>query len=315
MTTSRTKRATTGGAPPSWRRLVLLLVGVLVLVLPATMALASNSTSEDRRSDQAEKADEGAGGDNSHCEDEESGPGHSDCKPDNNPKPDNPPCDADHGHPGDNAKQCQEGPENPGSCDDGIDNDGDGDTDGDDSDCVEEPCDDADDDGVCDEDDTEGPPGDPSCEDGFDNDGDGDTDGDDSDCVEEPCDDADDDGICDEDDTEGPPGDPSCEDGFDNDGDGATDGDDTDCQGGPPENLCTAAADDPGLPLTEDTLGQTLWDSGLDALDPLTEDPERNGPLSGAIGDAGTDTPLEPVTDEVACAVDLLINESTGADL
>ena len=95
--------------------------------------------------------------------------------------------------------------------------------------------------------------------------------------------------------------------------DGVEDG--SDDTGGGEENLCTAAADDPGLPLTEDTLGQTLWDSGLDALSPLTEDPERNGALSGPIGDAGTGTPLEPVTDEVSCAVDLLIDESLGGDL
>ena len=35
----------------------------------------------------------------------------------------------------------------------------------------------------------------------------------------------------------------------------------------------------------------------------------------GAIGDGGTGTPLEPVTDEVACAVDLLIDEELGGDL
>ncbi len=78
-------------------------------------------------------------------------------------------------------------------------------------------------------------------------------------------------------------------------------------------DVCTAANNDPGL-LTDDTLGQTLYDSGLN-VSPLFEDPDADGPLSGAIYDGGTDTPLEPVTDEVGCAVDLLIDQSTGADL
>ena len=142
---------------------------------------------------------------------------------------------------------------------------------------------------------TEGPPGDETCSDGIDNDNDGKTDQEDEDCQE----------------PEGPPGDPTCSDGIDNDGDGLVDEDDPDCQnGGNGENLCTAAAGDPGL-LTEDTLGQTLWDSGLDALSPLTEDPERNGVISGPLGTAFEDTPLEVVGDEAACAVDLLLDENT----
>ena len=80
-----------------------------------------------------------------------------------------------------------------------------------------------------------------------------------------------------------------------------------------PADPCTAAAGDPGL-LTDDTLGQTLWDAGLQ-IPPLTEDPDANGPLSGAIYDGGNGSGLEPVTDEVACLVDLLIDESTGIDL
>ena len=80
-----------------------------------------------------------------------------------------------------------------------------------------------------------------------------------------------------------------------------------------PAGNCTAGAGDPGL-LTDDTLGQTLYDGGLN-VSPLFEDPEANGPISGAVYDGGNGTPLEPVTDEVACAVDLLIDESTGGDL
>ena len=164
------------------------------------------------------------------------------------------------------------------------------------------------------------PGGDPECSDGIDNDEDGQTDHPDDDGCQTP-----------DDDDERPAGDgegDSCEGaGGDTDEDGVC-GDDDQCpdQAGPVDNdgcpdnggvqnLCTAAAEDPGLPLTEDTLGQTLWDGGLDALSPLTEDPERDGALSGPIGDAGTGTPLEPVTDEAACAVDLLIDSELGGDL
>ncbi len=78
-------------------------------------------------------------------------------------------------------------------------------------------------------------------------------------------------------------------------------------------NVCTGDAGDPGI-LGPDTIAQQLWDGGLQ-VPPLTEDPEANGPLSGAIHDGGDGTPLEPVTDEVSCLVDLLIDETTEADL
>ena len=81
----------------------------------------------------------------------------------------------------------------------------------------------------------------------------------------------------------------------------------------PAADPCTAAAGDPGL-LTENTLGQELWDAGLQ-IPPLTEDPDADGPLSGAIYDGGNGTGLEPVTDEVACVVDFLIDQSVGFDL
>ena len=89
--------------------------------------------------------------------------------------------------------------------------------------------------------------------------------------------------------------------------------------GGPPApapaDPCTAEAGDPGI-LTEDTLAQTLYDAGLSALSPLVEDPDADGPISGAIYDAGNGTALEPLTDEVACLVDLLIDPAAlGFDL
>ena len=86
--------------------------------------------------------------------------------------------------------------------------------------------------------------------------------------------------------------------------------DDPACDPGPEVDPCTGGAGDPGL-LTDDTLGQTLFGGGLD-LDPLTEDPDADGAISGALHDAGTGTPLEPLTDEAACAVDLLISGGTS---
>jgi hypothetical protein len=100
-------------------------------------------------------------------------------------------------------------------------------------------------------------------------------------------------------------------DGNDQDADADQDADvdgDLDTDG---ENLCTAAAGDPGL-LTTDTMGQTLWDGGISALNPLTEDPERNGVISGPLGDAFTGTPLEVVGDELACLIDLLLDENVS---
>jgi hypothetical protein len=79
----------------------------------------------------------------------------------------------------------------------------------------------------------------------------------------------------------------------------------------PSADPCTAAAGDPGL-LTTDTLGQTLWDGGLSALSPLTEDPDRNGVISGPLSDALTGTPLEVVGDEVGCLLDLLLDENVS---
>jgi hypothetical protein len=247
--------------------------------------------------------------------------------------------------------KCEEetlNPENPeaGNCDDGIDNDGDGLIDDDDPDCQGETgenpgagnCSDGidnDGDGLIDGDDpdcqTPENPGAGNCSDGIDNDGDGLVDGDDPDCNTETgenpgagnCDDGidnDGDGLIDADDpdcqtpTPENPGAGNCDDGIDNDGDGLIDADDPDCQGPPVTNLCTGAAGDPGL-LTDDTLGQTLWDGGLDALNPLTEDPERNGAISGPLGDALTGTPLEVIGDEASCAVDLLLDENTFPDL
>ena len=187
-----------------------------------------------------------------------------------------------------------------GECEDGLDNDGDGATDADDLACQQPGCLPSSQTPQKCAEETVSPeaPEAGNCEDGVDNDGDGLTDADDPDCQTT---------------TPENPGAGNCEDGVDNDGDGLTDADDPDCQTSS-ATLCTAAGGDPGL-LTEDTLGQTLNDSGLDALSPLTEDPERNGALSGPLGEALTDTPLEPVGDEASCAVDLLLDEETFPDL
>jgi hypothetical protein len=207
-------------------------------------------------------------------------------------------------------------PGNGGNCGDTIDNDNDGYTDAADPGCDQPGCEPS---GVqpkkCQED-TDNQPVD-DCADGLDNDHDGYTDAADPDCQEG--------GSGDEvnDDSTTPD---DCADGLDNDGDGLIDANDPDCQDGgsgnedtdntppPAVNKCTAGTHDPGI-LTPDTLGQTLFDAGLN-FSPLFEDPEADGPLSGAIYDGGNGTPLEPVTDEVSCVVDLLFDGAAlGADL
>jgi hypothetical protein len=206
-------------------------------------------------------------------------------------------------------KKCQEDTDNQpvDDCADGLDNDHDGYTDAADPDCQEG--------GSGDEVNDDSTPDD--CADGLDNEGDGYTDAADPDCQEG--------GSGDEvnDDSTTPD---DCADGLDNDGDGLIDAADPDCQDGgsgnedtdntppPAVNKCTAGTHDPGI-LTPDTLGQTLFDAGLN-FSPLFEDPEADGPLSGAIYDGGNGTPLEPVTDEVSCVVDLLFDGAAlGADL
>ena len=179
---------------------------------------------------------------------------------------------------------CTEGPQGDPSCSDGIDNDRDTAVDNLDPDCKEDA--------------SQGPNA-ATCHDGLDNDRDGLIDGADPDCQT----------------PEGPPGNPTCSDGIDNDGDGLIDADDPGCQ---PPDPCTAAAGDPGL-LTDDTLGQTLWDSGL-MIPPLTEDPDRDGAITGPLGDAfqppdGPLAALEPLGDEATCAGDLALDQDALPDL
>ena len=203
----------------------------------------------------------------------------------------------------DDDPDCNEGAQDGEFCDDDIDNDGDGLTDEDDPDC------------------NEGAQDGEFCDDDIDNDGDGLTDGDDPDCTEdeEVCDDEvdnDGDGLVDDDDPDCAPAAEVCNDGLDNDGDGLIDGADPDCV---VADACTAGAGDPGI-LTEDTLGQTLWD-GADPspgglkdvpIPGLFEDPDADGELSGAIYEAGNGQEFEPLTDELACAIDLLIDQNVA---
>lgn len=83
----------------------------------------------------------------------------------------------------------------------------------------------------------------------------------------------------------------------DADGDGCEDEGDVGTTG------CTAAGGDAGLS-GGDTIAQQAYDGGLSAL-PIVVDPEGDGPLSGEIKAGGDTTPLEPVTNEVACVVSL----------
>ena len=194
------------------------------------------------------------------------------------------------------------------------DRDGDGVPDADDN-CPDTPNpnqEDADEDGVGD-----------ACEPDRDNDGVID---DDDNCPDDPNpnqEDTDEDGIGDACEDAGPP---------DRDGDGVPDstdncpdtpnpsqadsdedgvGDACDTPDPTPPNLCTEAEGDPGL-LTTDTLGQTIWDGGADALSPLTENPERNGVISGPLGTALEGTELEVVGDEASCLLDLLLDETVS---
>ena len=117
-----------------------------------------------------------------------------------------------------------------------------------------------------------------------------------------------------------------CQDGADADGDAdgsdadgtdadGTDADGTDADGtdadGSATNQCTAASGDPGI-TGGGTIAQALYDGGLSGASPLVEDPEADGAISGELYAGGNGTPLEPVTDEAACAVDLLIDPATG---
>jgi hypothetical protein len=68
---------------------------------------------------------------------------------------------------------------------------------------------------------------------------------------------------------------------------------------------------DAGL-LLPDTIGQTLWDNGLQ-IPPLTEDPNRDGLLSGPLG--GIEKDALGLPPEISCLVDLLVDGSLGIDL
>jgi hypothetical protein len=147
-----------------------------------------------------------------------------------------------------------------------------------------------------------GHPGDPvvpeNCTNNADDDGDGLVDDEDTDCPIG---------------TEGPFGDPSCSDGRDNDGDTFVDAADPDCVPVTPGNRC----DNPGL-LTNPTLGETLSKAGLDALSPIIDDPEGDdGAVSTPLGDAVGGILGQKAGDDVACAVDLIIEETAtgGADV
>lgn len=126
-----------------------------------------------------------------------------------------------------------------------------------------------------------------------------------------------------------PGGSPSC--GRDSDGDGVKDDDDncptvanagqadTDGDGTgdacedvtPPVTAtgCTEAGGDAGL--AGDTIGQQAFAAGL-AVSPLFEDPEGDGAVSAPVKDVGEGTPLEPVTNEVSCLVDLLVDQEVA---
>lgn len=122
----------------------------------------------------------------------------------------------------------------------------------------------------------------------------------------------------------------TCENTIDDDGDDDVDASDDDCrkpgcrqsgqtpkkceEGGakpppPRAERCTEAGGDAGL--AGDPVGQQAWDAGLKAS-PATENPEGNGEVSGRIISGGNGTPVEPLTNEGGCAVDLFVDESVA---
>lgn len=97
----------------------------------------------------------------------------------------------------------------------------------------------------------------------------------------------------------------------DADGDGTGDA----CEDATPppplgDDPCSAAAGDAGLS-GEGTIGQQLADNGL-IVSPVTEDPDGNGAVSGAIKDGGEGTEAEILTDEIGCLVDFLVDEEVA---
>lgn len=135
-----------------------------------------------------------------------------------------------------------------------------------------------------------------------DNDGVGDA------CEQAPPPDRDNDGVPDETDNCPDTPNPGQEDA---DGDGTGDA----CEDATPppplgDDPCSAAAGDAGLS-GEGTIGQQLADNGL-IVSPVTEDPDGNGAVSGAIKDGGEGTEAEILTDEIGCLVDFLVDEEVA---
>ena len=70
---------------------------------------------------------------------------------------------------------------------------------------------------------------------------------------------------------------------------------------------CSAAAGDEGL-TGGGTIAQQAYDGGLSAL-PVVQDPDADGPISSQIRAGGDGQPVEPLTDEVACLVNLPVTD------
>lgn len=160
-----------------------------------------------------------------------------------------------------------------------------------------------------------------NCADGEDNDSDGFTDAADPECQQPGCvpsdntppsppcgghgGDSDSDGVCNDTDNCPTTSNPNQEDADDN---GIGDA----CETQPPPPAADPCST--GGLLMDSTIGQTLWDGGLQ-IPPLTEDPDADGPLSGPLSTAADGMPLQPVFYEAGCAVDLLVDSSVGGDL
>lgn len=271
------------------RKFFVALVATFVIMFGGVSLAAPGGQSDDKQADAA--PDRGP-------EDGEKGPEKGEkgnACPDQSPNPERTPppgcgvTDSDGDGVPDQGDNCPED-ENPGQ----EDTDGDG---------IGDACDDAN--GGTD------PDPDPDT----DTDGDGVPDGEDN-CPDTPADEADEDGDGCGDVTQDNCPDTN-NDQTDSDGDGVgdacdgcpddaaetdADGDGCEDDGGVVAQGCTEAGGDAGL--AGDTIAQQLYDGGASAL-PIVVDPEGDGLISGELKAGGNETPLEPLTNEVACVVSL----------
>ena len=85
-------------------------VGVSIAVIDVSLAVAVAFTGAAAAFHAADSQTQTGGEGITLDHNNSSGHSHKDDPPDNERNPDDPPCDADHGHPGNNSEQCDDGP-------------------------------------------------------------------------------------------------------------------------------------------------------------------------------------------------------------